>query len=514
MKRLHKYLIKSFSGPLILTFLITLFVMIMQFLWKYIDDLVGKGLELKVVGQLLFYFGVSFIPMALPLAILLASLMTFGNFGENFELTAIKAAGVSLQRFLKPLIVLVTIISIVAFYFSNNILPVTNLKSRSLLYDIQRQRPEFNITAGQFYNGIEGYTIRILEKDYETNLLKKILIYDQSEKMGNISVTYADSGYMKVTPDEQNIYLILYNGYSYNDVYDRSKKRRNRKDKSYPFRKDHFKKESIVLKLTGFGLNRTDENLFKNNFSMLNMNQLVTATDSMNRLLDRRKTLFINTLEKNQLFSNVPSLKRIHKKMESDTTRKPENKQTESATDTLPFNPREILASLSQSEQETVVEKALMMARSSKNFVTTTKNSIISRRKLIRRHQVEFHRKFTLSFACLIFFFIGAPLGAIIRKGGLGLPITISVIFFVFYYIVSLSGEKFVRQEVMGPFAGMWLSSFILLPMGVFLTYKATNDSAIMNTETYLKWPKKLLAVLKKRIKSGSKTKNEHSPVV
>jgi len=247
--------------------------MIMQFLWKYIDDLVGKGLELKVIGQLLFYFGVSFIPMALPLAILLASLMTFGNFGENFELTAIKAAGVSLQRFLTPLIVMVTIISIIAFYFSNNILPVTNLKSRSLLYDIQRQRPEFNITAGQFYNGIEGYTIRILEKDYETNLLKKILIYDHSEKMGNISVTYADSGYMKITPDEQNIYLILYNGYSYNEVRDKSKKRRNRKDKSYPLRKDHFEKESIVMKLTGFGLNRTDENLFKNSRSLQSLSQ-------------------------------------------------------------------------------------------------------------------------------------------------------------------------------------------------------------------------------------------------
>jgi len=479
--------------------------MIMQFLWKYIDDLVGKGLEMTIISQLLFYFGMSFVPMAFPLAILLASLMTFGNLGENFELTAIKSAGVSLQRFLAPLIVMVFFISIGAFYFSNNILPITNLKSRSLLYDIQKQRPEFNITEGQFYNGIEGYSIKIAEKDFNTNLLKEILIYDHSEKKGNISVTYADSGYMRITPHERNIYLTLYNGYSYNEIIDKSKKRRNRKDKSFPQRKDRFEKETIILKLTGFGLNRTDEDLFKSNYSMLNLNQLATATDSMNILLAKRKNLFVNTLEKNQLFTNTASLKRVHKKTEADSLLI----KTQEVTDTIPFVPRDILLSLSQSEQETIIEKSLMMARSSKNFITTTKNSIIARRKLIRRHQVELHRKFTLSFACLIFFFIGAPLGAIIRKGGLGLPITISVVFFVLYYIVSLSGEKFVRQDVMSPFAGMWLASFILLPIGIFLTYKATNDSSIMNIETYLKWPKKIIASLKKAL--PAKTKNEHS---
>ncbi len=479
--------------------------MIMQFLWKYIDDLVGKGLDMTIISQLLFYFGMSFVPMAFPLAILLASLMTFGNLGENFELTAIKSAGVSLQRFLSPLIVMVILISIGAFYFSNNVLPITNLKSRSLLYDIQKQRPEFNITEGQFYNGIEGYSIKIAEKDFNTNLLKKILIYDHTKKMGNISVTYADSGYMRITPNEQSIYLTLYNGYSYNEITDKSKKRRSRKDKSYPERKDRFEKEIIILKLTGFGLNRTDEDLFKSNYSMLNLKQLSTNTDSMNNLLEKRKNLFINSLVKNQLFTNTASLKRVHKKAEADSLLT----KSQKVIDTIPFIPRDILSSQSQSEQESIVEKSLMMARSSKNFITTTKNSIIARRKLIRRHQVEWHRKFTLSFACLIFFFIGAPLGAIIRKGGLGLPITISVVFFVLYYIVSLSGEKFVRQDVMGPFAGMWLASFILLPIGVFLTYKATNDSSIMNVETYLKWPKKLISSLKKIL--PAKTKDEYS---
>ena len=491
MKKLHQYLIRSYVGPLVLTFIVVLFVMVMQFLWKYVDDLVGKGLEFRTIGELLFYFSLSFVPMALPLGILLASLMTFGNLGENFELAAIKSAGVSLQKFMFPLVILIVLISIAAFYFSNNILPVTNLKSRSLLYDIQRQRPEFNITPGQFYNGIEGYSLKIAEKDYNTNLLKRILIYDHTNQSGNTSVTYADSGYMKITPDEQSIILILYNGYSYNELREGSKRRRKTKDKSYPQRRDKFNQETVVLSLTGFGLNRTEEGLFKNHYAMLNMKQLTYNTDSMYQLLDKRKVLFMNTMNNNQLFSSSKLIKRYHREEEIDF----EN------IDSLPFAPREFLAKISQSEQETVIEKSLMMARSSKNFVTTSKNSVTSRKKIIKRHEIEWHRKFTLSFACFIFFFIGAPLGAIIRKGGLGLPVTISVLFFVIWYIISLTGEKAVRQEILDPFTGMWISSLILFPIGVFLTYKATNDSAIMNTETYLKIPKKIISKLVSKIK-------------
>lgn len=482
---MHRYLVVSFIGPLVLTFLIVLFIMIMQFLWKYIDDLVGKGLDFYTIGELLFYFGLSFIPMSLPLAILLASLMTFGDLGENMELTAIKSAGVSLQRFLRPLIVLVVLISIAAFYFSNNILPITNLKSRALLYDIQRQRPEFNIKAGQFYNGIEGYSIKIAEKNLKTNLLKNILIYDHTEKAGNISVTYADSGYMRMTPDEQTIVLTLYNGYSYTEVQDGKNKRKRIKDRSYPQRKDQFQKEIVMLKLTGFGLNRTDENLFKSNYSMLNIQQLEYATDSLSELLVKRKELSNNTLRKSQLFAGVQRLKKFH----NDSIRKSKDEYI----DTSAFLPKEILKELSQREQESYVDRALTRARSTKNFIITSKNTILAKEKRIRRYKIEFHRKFTLSFACFIFFFIGAPLGAIIRKGGLGMPIVVSILFFLFYHITSMTGEKFVRQDVLDPFTGMWLSTFFLLPIGVFLTIKSTNDSAILDINTYLEWPRKLL---------------------
>lgn len=464
----------------------------MQFLWKYIDDMVGKGLDFKTIGTLLFYFGLSFVPMALPLAILLASLMTFGSLGENSELTAIKAAGISLQRFMTPLIILVILISIGAFFFSNNILPITNLKSRSLLYDIQRQRPEFNIKVGQFYNGIEGYSIKIADKDYNTNLLKRILIYDHTEKTGNISVTCADSGYMNMTPDEQNIILTLYNGYSYNEISDDSKKRKRYNDKGHPMRKDKFDKETIILELLGFGLNRTDEDLFKNNYSMLNLKQLKLATDSITQLLDRRKELFRKTMLRNQLFTSLGSLGRYHKTTEKDHS-----------FDTIPFLPKDIIFRHSQGDQETIIDRALMMARNSKNFIISSKNTILARKDVIRRHEIEFHRKFTLSFACFIFFFIGAPLGAIIRKGGLGMPITISILFFLVYHVTSMSGEKFVRQEVLDTYVGMWLSSLLLLLIGIFLTYKSTNDSAILNIDTYLELPKKLLSRITNIRKNG-----------
>ena len=487
---MHRYLVRSFIGPLVLTFLIVLFIMVMQFLWKYIDDLVGKGLDFYTIGELLFYFSLSFIPMSLPLAILLASLMTFGNLGENMELTAIKSAGVSLQKFLRPLVVLVIVISITAFYFSNNILPIINLKSRALLYDIQRQRPEFNIQVGQFYNGIEGYSIKIAEKNYKTNLLMKILIYDHTEKAGNIAVTYADSGYMRMTTDEQNIVLTLYNGYSYTEFTDGKNRRKRIKDRSYPERKDQFQKEIITLKLTGFGLNRTDEDLFKSNYSMLNLKQLESAADSLSDLLLKRKELTNNTLRRSQLFVGVQRLKRLH----NDSTWKAKAEYI----DTSAFVPKEILKTLSQTEQESYVDRALTKARSTKNFIVTSKNTILAKEKRIRRYKIEWHRKFTLSFACFIFFFIGAPLGAIIRKGGLGMPVVISILFFLFYHITSMSGEKFVRQDVLDPFTGMWISSFFLLPIGIFLTIKSTNDSAIFNIDIYLEWPKKVLARFQK----------------
>ncbi len=474
MKRLHRYILRSFVGPLVLTFFIVMFLMIMQFLWKYIDDLVGKGLQVHVLAELLFYLAASFVPMALPLAILLAALMTFGNFGERFELTAMKSSGIPLQKIMLPVFYLMILLTVFAFFFANNILPVANLKSRALIWDIQQQRPELNIKAGEFYNGIEGYSIKIGRKDFKTNMLYNILIYDHTEKRGNVAVTYADSGKMIITPDKKDLVFNLFHGRSYYEL-PQSKKHAYRKNKTYPFREDFFENQTIIIKLTGFGLKRSDEKLFKNHYSMLNLEQLRHFTDSLNRQLEQREVSARKTIW-GQLFGESRYFKKMH---ENDTV-----------NDTLalaatPFDLQKTFDTLSPSLKQTIAEDALTSAQSTRDYIKNMSKIIESHIKYIRRYQIEWHRKFTLSLACIIFFFIGAPLGAIIRKGGLGMPVVISVVFFVFYYIISMSGEKFVREDVWSPLTGMWISTFILLPIGIYLTYKSTNDAAIMSPEAY-----------------------------
>ncbi|UCG26927.1 MAG: LptF/LptG family permease [Bacteroidales bacterium] len=490
MKRLHLFVIKSFIGPLVLTFFIVLFILIMQFLWKYIDDLVGKGLELDTLSELLFYFSVSFIPMALPLAVLLASLMTFGNLGENLELTALKSAGISLQRIMTPLIILVIMISIGAFFFSNNVLPRANLKSRSLLWDIQQQRPELNIKAGSFYNGIDGFSIKVARKDPKTNLLRKVLIYDHRDKQGNVAVTYADSGYMRMSPGDSTLILTLYNGNSYNEVLEEDRKRIRRNIRTYPHRRETFKEQTVMLALTGFGLSRSDEDLFKKSYSMMNIDQLSFIRDSMIDILHERKEIFTSTMLQSHYYIYSRRMPSERKKIKiSDPSSIPK------------FEPYAALSQLSFMEQLGAVDQALSYAKSSQRFITSSGSNLIHHTKRIRRYQIEWHRKFTLSFACFIFFFIGAPLGAIIRKGGLGMPVVVSVVFFVIYYVITLTGEKFVREDVLSPFTGMWISSIILLPLGIFLTYKATVDSAILNIDTYYNFLKKLLLHGKRALK-------------
>jgi lipopolysaccharide export system permease protein len=262
VKKLDKFVLKSFIGPLILTFFIVLIILILQFLWMYVDDLAGKGLEIKVLGELLFNFSLSFVPMALPLAILLASLMTFGNMGEYSELTALKSSGIPLKRIILPLIVLVAVISVVSFFFSNNVLPYANRQARTLLYDIRQKRPDINLQAGTFNNDIDGFSIKVTTKDPVTNRLDKVFIYDHRDNQGNTFVTYADSGYMRVTPDETAMQMVLYNGYSYKEMPDKNEGPASRR---HPFRKDTFNEQTLVVPLSGFDLERTEIDLFKSN---------------------------------------------------------------------------------------------------------------------------------------------------------------------------------------------------------------------------------------------------------
>lgn len=491
MKKLDKFVLKSFIGPLILTFFIVLIILILQFLWMYVDELAGKGLELGIVAELLFQFSLSFVPMALPLAILLASLMTFGNMGEYSELTALKSSGIPLRRIMRPLVILISFICLVSFFFSNNVLPYSNRQARTLLHDIRRKRPDINLQAGTFNNDIDGFSIKITSKDPVTNRLDRLYIYDHRKNKGNSDVIYADSGYMKVTPDETAMSMVLFNGYSYSEMPEQDP---GKDEKTYPFRKDIFREQTIVVSLSGFDLERTEIDLFKSNSAMKNIAQLTKDIDSLNRRYTERVNNHYKEFTTVLLYS-VRNYSKVYNKGQGDSI----------FNSRKVFNSGNLYDSLTVFNKKTVISKAIGNLKEGASFLTTMRETLHNDVKFIKRYEVNWNKKFTLSVACLVFFLIGAPLGAIIRKGGLGTPAVISILFFVIWYVISLSGEKLVEENLVSTTAGMWASTYILLPIGLFLTYKASHDSVIMNIETYLAFFKKIKDYLYRILILGTK---------
>ncbi len=457
---------KSYAGPLVLTFFIALFVLLMQFLWKWVDELVGKGLEWNIVGELLFYASATFVPLALPLAILLASLMTFGNLGERYELVAMKAAGISLRRIMLPLVILSVMIAIGAFFFSNIMLPIANLKFRSILYDVRQQKLALNIPEGIYYNGIDGYTLRVGFKEKDEKTLHDIMIYDHTDKMGNTSLTIADSGLMEITPDKRFMVLTLFNGINYFEDMDR------KTISSRPFRNIKFSKSEHRFDLSAFSMVRTDEDLFRKNYQMLNIRQLEEATDSLKLQREGKTSEFAANFTSNY----------GHFRHKYDTSG-----AIAPGTDSVYVWKGAFVDQFKPEDQIRIIDNALNNARNIKVNIGYQKDYIDEKNLNIIKHRIEWQRKFTLSFACIILFFVGAPLGAIIRKGGLGLPLVVSVILFVMYHILSTTGFKYAREGVLTPFEGMWLASAVFLPIGIFLTYKATSDSPLMDTDSWKK---------------------------
>jgi lipopolysaccharide export system permease protein len=409
------------------------------------------------------------VPLALPLAILLSSIMTFGNLGEHYELVALKSSGISLQRIMAPLIFMTLLISILAFYFSNNLLPYANLKMGSLLYDVQEQKPALNIKEGIFYDGIDDYVIKVGKKDKDGITVHDVMIYDHTERMGNTSITIAEGGTMQMTADKQYLIFTLSNGTNYSENIDNKKPTNN-----HPFRRTKFKDEFRRFDLSAFTMQRTNEEFFKDNYRMMDLRQLNTTRDSLRDHLDTLKLRCATSLSNNLYY--------FHAFYKKDTIIK----------DTLKPIKNELLDNFTKTEKITIVEKALNMARGMKDFVYFNNEDFTQREKFIARNEIEWHRKFTLSIACLVLFFIGAPLGAIIRKGGLGLPVVISVVFFVIYHVISFTCEKMVREDVMPAYIGMWVASLVFLPIGVFLTRKATSDSSLFDVDAYLSIFRKL----------------------
>ncbi|NLH52963.1 MAG: YjgP/YjgQ family permease [Bacteroidales bacterium] len=463
MKKIHLMVLRAYIGPFVLTFFIALFVLLMQFVWKYVDDLVGKGLEWYHIARLLFYASSTFVPLALPLAILLSSIMTFGNLGENYELVAMKSAGISLGKAMLPLIILSVFISIGAFFFNNGVLPVANLKFKSLLYDIRKQKLAINIQPGIFYSGIDNYVIRVDNKNDETNTLYGVMVYDHSDQMGNMKLSTAGKGHMYLTPDEKYLIFTLYNGANYTEQFNERNYRNRRQLQIINYEENRRK-----FDLYGFGLQRTNEELFRSNYQMMNIHQLDYAIDSLGRDFKGRVNEFSHSVTGR--FSFLQMVDSTHQIPDSI---KPVGTFFEH------FKP---------ASRKRVIETALQNLRSNKEYVVNNANELKVRTTTLNRHKVVWHQKFTLSVACLLFFFIGAPLGAIVRKGGLGLPVVMSAFIFVIFHIISITGEKYAVSGAAEIIPAIWIAPAILLPAGLWLSWKAITDSPILDMETYTRF--------------------------
>ena len=453
-----------------MTFFIALFVLLMQFIWLYIDDMLGKGLEWYVIAELLMYASANLVPLALPLSILLASIMTFGNLGEHFELVSFKAAGISLQKVMQPLIILVTIISLSAFFFANNVIPVANLKFYSLFHDIRSQKPAFNILPDVFYNEIDGYVIRIKEKiqrEEGGDMLKDVMIYNHTENQGNRQLTIADSAIMNISNDKSYFSIKLFNGVDYQEKFE------GRRNKIYPLSRFIFEEHEMRIDMSGFKMDRTDEELFKEDYRMLDLDQLANKTDTLTKYHALRAKQFFNSINTSYIVNDTLKSVKVKDK-----------------TDYSSFD--DLVATFSKEKRKQIFNLALNSARTNKGRASAAMVEMDFQQENLLNIKVEWHRKFTFSIACLIMFFIGAPLGAIVQKGGLGMPVVISVVFFLLFWILSITGEKMAKEMVIEAYQGMWMATGVLFPLGIFFTYKATTDSAMFNIDSYFAFFKKI----------------------
>jgi len=461
MKKIHLLILKSFIRPFLSTFIIVMFVLLMLFLFKYIDDLIGKGFAWYIILELMMYSSATNVAMALPLSVLLSTIMTYGSLGENYELVAIKAAGISLSRAMYPMIIIVSILSVSAFIFSDYILPVANLKYFSLLYDVRQQRSATLLPEGVFSNSFPGYTIRVEKKGADGQGLYGVIIYQKEQNSDNTSVLFAKEGRMYRTPGDQYLVLKLKDGVRYEESA--GDVGYNNRQRMMRFR---FKDMEQKFDLKGFQLSRTDENEFKSAFQMMNIKQLRKYKKDMQHTIDSSEQAGYRMITPYVRYFNLPKKPTAVKTVAPGVGNK---------APTL-------------SDQLAAVSNASSEARSIQGLIKDNDARNHDNAQNIRKSLVEYQKKYTLSAVCLVLFLIGAPLGAIIRKGGLGLPVVVSVAFFLIYYIISTIGEKSVKDGNVSPILGMWISIIILTPIGLFLSYKAITDSAIFDADSYKKF--------------------------
>ena len=458
IKKLDKLIIGAFIGPFIATFFITVFVLVLQFFWLYIDDIVGKGLDMITIGTFILYVCATLVPLALPLAVLLSSIMTFGNLGETFELVAIKSAGIPLLRFMRPLFITSIFICGIAYMFNNYIIPVAQLKMQTLKFDIIVSKPAFDIKEGVFYDKIDGYIIKFGKKDKDGSTIHDILIYQHNYSLLQDNAIVAQSGKMTISADKKFLEFNLKNGWNYQEKGPRN-------SVNTQLIRMGFAEYKKVFDLSSFKLNKTDDSAFKNNYQMLNMRQLGTTIDSL-----EHTTGAYRNQSRTMLNANL----RILSLLDSPWKSRPPVAKTDSFIQFLP-----------DSTRHSVLERTYNTINNIKASAEISASSYETDRVNLRLHLMTWHEKITMSIACLVLFLIGAPLGSIIRKGGIGLPLIFAVIFFVVFFLLNNFGRKFVKQDVMQPISGMWMATFVLVPIGIFLTYKAMNDSQLFNKEFY-----------------------------
>ena len=520
IKKLDTLIIKAFIGPFVATFFITLFVLVLQFYWLYIDDLVGKGLDLLTIGQLTGYVAAYNVPLALPLAILLSSIMTFGNLGETFELIAIKSAGIPLTRFMRPLFITTLFLCGAAFLFNNNIIPIATLKMNTLKYDIIMAKPAFDIKEGVFYDKIDGFVIKIGKKEKDDKTIRNIIIYEKNYGLQD-NIIVANSGEMKVTPDKRFLEFNLMDGWRYEEQGSR-----------YTTETDYirmgFKEYKKLFDLSSFQLNKTNDSVFRENYKMLSVRQLGKRIDSLEKRVVSFEQKFRKEVEAPLYFlhdldtgwapvkkvSEIESVGPVFPappQPDSAIAKTPEKPDTLSGRpdgNSVAANPALPDSAIAKSENHPdtlkgvtgtptifadslqytfAAERVLGNINMLKSTIDMNANDYDTRRKELRFNLIEWHKKFAMSFACMVLFLIGAPLGSIIRKGGLGMPLVIAVIFFVVFFLLNNFGEKLVKEDILRPVGGMWAATFILLPVGIFLTIKAMKDSQLFYKELYLR---------------------------
>lgn len=472
IKKLDILVLRSFIGPFIATFFLTLFVLILQFFWLWIDDFVGKGIDVITMLRLVVYLSATLVPLALPLAILLSSIMTFGNLGETFELVAIKSAGIGLLRFMLPLTVVAILLSGMAFMFNNYVIPVANLKMKTLHYDLVNKKPAFDLKEGVFYTTIPDYAIKVSKKENDS-VLHNVIIFETSTGPQDNFVA-AEKGIMRVSADKRYLEFTLFNGWRYEE-------HGNRYGNNTDYIRLGFKEYKKVLDLSSLQLARTSDSTYKDRYEMLSTRQLGKNIDSINKTLDKFAERDRRELQRYLGISKYLDTGWLHVKA-------PPVKKGASFIDQLPDSVRTSKTDSNlRAVKQTVINESISYANSLKSSIEGPSWDFDGKRKELRMHKMTYHEKITMSIAVLVLFLIGAPLGSIVRKGGIGTPVVFAVIFFVIFFLLNNFGKKFVKEDVLQPAAGMWLATAVLLPIAAFLIVKALNDSQLFNKEFYFR---------------------------